>query len=63
MIPNRLGGFGIPEFPTLVVANLCWDTSTSSQVSNCDGVLLETWNLAQSWRNKGNFNLVEIMQF
>ena len=25
------------------VADLCWDTSTSSQVSNCDGVVLEIY--------------------
>ena len=41
----RLGGFGAPQFATLPTGldDLCWDTSTSSQVSNCDGVVLEIY--------------------
>ena len=31
------------RYLTTVVADLCWDTSTLSQVSNCDGVMLEIY--------------------
>ena len=45
MRPNRPGGFGGTRigYLTTVVADLCWDTSTSSQVSNCDGLMLEIY--------------------
>ena len=32
----------------------CWDTSTSSQVSNCDGVVLEIYfNYKLQWPQEG----------
>ena len=46
--PNRLGEFGVPEFTNfrqewLTYIDLCKDTSTSSQVSNWDGAVLEIY--------------------
>ena len=48
-------------------SKICWDTSNSSQVSNCDGVALEIWITNSSgqiwWTNQQPLSVLFASRF